>query len=147
MTRESAAPAPGRNRYWIWPAAIAVLAVGVVLALFAQRPSPKTAMAPEIPVAAAAAMQEKGSFLLDVREPDEWAVAHIAGATLIPLGELEKRVAEVPRDRDIVVVCRSGNRSKHGRDVLLAAGYPRVASMTGGLMAWKAEGRPTVSGP
>lgn len=147
MTQGSATPASGRNRTWMWPVAIAVLAIGIVLALFGQRPPSKGGVAPEVTVAEAVAWQDKGSFLLDVREPDEWAQAHIAGATLIPLGELEKRVAEVPRDRDVVVVCRSGNRSKHGRDVLLAAGYPRVASMAGGMIAWKAEGHPTVSGP
>ena len=147
MTQESGTPAPGRNRNWVWPAAIAILAIGIVLTLFGQRPPSKGGVPTEITVAEAVVMQEQGSFLLDVREPDEWAQTHIAGATLIPLGELDKRISEVPRDRDVVVVCRSGNRSKHGRDVLLAAGYPRVANMAGGMIAWKAEGHPTVSGP
>src|SRR5512146_1888777 len=106
MTQGPATPASGRNRTWMWPVAIAVLAIGIVLALFGQRPPSKGGVAPEVTVAEAVAWQDKGSFLLDVREPDEWAQAHIAGATLIPLGELEKRVAEVPRDRDVVVVCR-----------------------------------------
>ena len=60
--------------------------------------------------------------MLDVRQPDEWAAGHIEGATLIPLGELADRVAEVPADRQVVVVCRSGNRSAQGRDILLGAG-------------------------
>lgn len=147
MNKGTATPAAGWNRTWVWLAAIALVTVVIVTALFGQRPATKSGMAQEISVAQAVAGQEKGSFLLDVREPDEWDAAHVSGSNLIPLGELEARVAEVPRDREIVVVCRSGNRSKHGRDILLAAGYTKVASMSGGLLAWKAEGHPTVGGP
>jgi rhodanese-related sulfurtransferase len=77
----------------------------------------------------------------------EWAAGHIEGATLIPLGELAARITEVPRDRDVVVVCRSGNRSAQGRDILLGAGYPAVTSMAGGMNDWAASGRPVVMGP
>jgi len=62
---------------------------------------------------------------------------------LIPLDELEDRLDEVPRDQDIVVICRSGNRSQVGRDILQTAGFPRVTSVNGGLTAWKAAGYPT----
>jgi rhodanese-related sulfurtransferase len=82
-----------------------------------------------------------------VRQPEEWAEVHIPGATLIPLGELAARVNEVPRDKDVVVVCRSGNRSQEGRDILRHAGLARVASMTGGVREWATAGYPTVSGP
>ena len=71
----------------------------------------------------------------------------VPDSTLIPVGELENRLDEVPRDREIVVVCRSGNRSRTGRDILLKAGYPQVTSVTGGLKQWQAAGYPTVSGP
>jgi len=85
---------------------------------------------------------EAGDFLLDVREQDEWDAFHIPGTTLIPLGELESRVDEVPHDQNIVVVCRSGNRSQEGRDILLNAGFTAVTSMDGGVSTWQASGYP-----
>ena len=100
----------------------------------------------EIDVAAAAKLQADGAFMLDVREPDEWVAGHIDGATLIPLGELQARAAEVPADRQVVVVCRSGNRSATGRDILLGAGVPSVTSMAGGMTAWAAAGNPVATG-
>ncbi len=101
----------------------------------------------EVSVTEASAMREAGAFILDVREPDEWNESHIPGATLIPLGELASRVNELPQDREIVVVCRSGNRSAQGRDILLSAGFEQVTSMAGGINQWKVAGFETVSGP
>jgi rhodanese-related sulfurtransferase len=100
----------------------------------------------EVSAADALALRDAGAFMLDVRQPDEWAAGHIPGATLIPLGDLASRVAEVPKDRQVVVVCRSGNRSAQGRDVLLGAGLPSVTSMAGGMNDWSAAGYPTESG-
>jgi rhodanese-related sulfurtransferase len=105
------------------------------------------ALPAEIDVAEAVRLQGGGAFMLDVREPDEWAAGHIDGATLIPLGELASRAAEVPGDRQVVVVCRSGNRSAEGRDILLGAGLPAVTSMGGGMKAWTGAGQPVVTGP
>ena len=68
-------------------------------------------------------------------------------ATLIPLDQLSDRLAEVPTDQTIVVVCRSGNRSQQGRDILKQAGYEQVTSMTGGLKTWQAKGYPVTTGP
>lgn len=84
-----------------------------------------------------------GDFLLDVRQPYEWAEAHIEGATLIPLDELRDRLADVPR-RPIVVVCRSGARSGVAADALSGAGYDAV-NLDGGMIAWMAAGLPTAS--
>lgn len=94
----------------------------------------------EIGAYQAADFREKGAFILDVRENDEWIAGHIPGATLIPLGQLESRLDEVPRDQSIVVVCRTGNRSAVGRDILLEAGFESVTSMVGGFVAWEKEG-------
>ncbi|HXF85769.1 MAG TPA: rhodanese-like domain-containing protein [Anaerolineales bacterium] len=105
------------------------------------------ALPPEVSVFEAAALREAGAFILDVRQPEEWNESHIPGSTLIPLGELASRVDELPRDRQIVVVCRSGNRSAQGRDILLAAGFSQVTSMAGGINQWKAAGYETLSGP
>jgi rhodanese-related sulfurtransferase len=100
----------------------------------------------EISVEQTKAKMEAGALILDVREPSEWYPAHIPGSKLIPLGELEKRVNELPRDKHIVVVCRSGGRSAKGRDILKQAGFTGVTSMAGGMNAWRAAGYPTVSG-
>lgn len=104
------------------------------------------ALAAEVSVGEASRLRDAGAFMLDVREPDEWAAGHIEGATLIPLGELAARASEVPADRQVVVVCRSGNRSAQGRDVLLGAGLPSVTSMAGGMTDWAASGKPVVTG-
>jgi rhodanese-related sulfurtransferase len=101
----------------------------------------------EIPVAEASAKRDAGAFVLDVRTQEEWNEVHIPGATLIPLDQLETRLNEVPKDKEVVVVCRSGNRSKPGRDALKAAGYTQVTSMSGGLKEWQAAKLPTVTGP
>ena len=77
-------------------------------------------------------------FLLDVREPWEWAVSNLEdrGARLIPLGELPDRIGEVPRDRPVVVYCRSGQRSLTGANLLARAGAGPVSSLRGGIMSW-----------
>ena len=100
----------------------------------------------EISVSEAYDKREAGAFILDVREPDEWKEYHIPDSTLIPLGQLQSRVYELPRDQEIVVICRSGNRSQAGRDLLTQAGFTQVTSMAGGIKEWSAAGYPTVSG-
>lgn len=105
------------------------------------------AVSSNISIQDASGLRDKGAFILDVREPSEWNEFHMPNSTLIPLGQLASRVSEVPKDRTVVVVCRSGNRSKVGRDTLLQAGFTNVTSMDGGLTAWRAGGLPVVSGP
>jgi rhodanese-related sulfurtransferase len=102
----------------------------------------RPALPAEVSVAEAAAKRDAGAFILDVRTPDEWKDFHVPGSTLIPLDELPNRLAEVPKDKEVVVVCRSGNRSATGRDALLKAGYPQVTSLAGGLTAWRSAGKP-----
>jgi rhodanese-related sulfurtransferase len=76
--------------------------------------------------------------VLDVREADEltWELGAIEGAQHIPLGELRKRVAEVPKDKPVVTVCRSGARSGQAAKILEGAGYD-VANMAGGMLVWR----------
>jgi rhodanese-related sulfurtransferase len=131
---------------WAGLGLIAVVLAGV----FLFRPGASAtadALPREVSVSEAASLRDSGAFILDVREPEEWIESHIPGATLIPLGELASRVDEVPQDQEVVVVCRSGNRSQQGRDILLAAGFEQVTSMSGGINQWKAAGFETVSGP
>lgn len=87
-------------------------------------------------------LYQNGAFVLDVRTLEEWNEFHAPNTTLIPLDQLASRLNEVPRDRQIVVVCRSGNRSQQGRDILLNAGFTQVTSMSGGLNEWRASGFP-----
>jgi rhodanese-related sulfurtransferase len=124
--------------------AVAVVAAVVLLVVLL---SGGGGQAKEISVGEAAAKGEQGAFILDVRTPEEWEQFHVADSTLIPLDELEARVDEVPRDQEVVVVCRSGNRSQQGRDILLDAGFTDVSSMKGGLLDWQAQGYPVVAGP
>ncbi|MCX7671637.1 MAG: rhodanese-like domain-containing protein, partial [Anaerolineae bacterium] len=96
----------------------------------------------EVSVAEAARLRAAGAFILDVRTVGEWNEYHVPGSQLIPLDQLASRLAEIPRDRAIVVVCRSGNRSATGRDLLLKAGFPQVTSLAGGLQSWRNAGQP-----
>jgi rhodanese-related sulfurtransferase len=101
-----------------------------------------TALASTVSVNDAYQMAQNGAFVLDVRTVQEWSEFHAPNSTLIPLDQLPARLNEVPRDRQIVVVCRSGNRSQQGMDILLDAGFEQVTSMTGGLTEWRASGFP-----
>jgi len=79
--------------------------------------------------------------VLDVREPDEWQAGHVAGAQHIPLGELRERLSEVPKDRTVLAVCRSGSRSEAATRGLRTLGYT-VENLEGGMTAWKRAGLP-----
>jgi len=119
----------------------------VIMIISRPKSAAETASLPlEVSVAQASELRDAGAFILDVREQSEWNEIHVPEATLIPLGELERRINEVPKDKQIVVICRSGNRSQQGRDILLNAGYENVTSISGGIQKWKAAGLPTVSG-
>ncbi len=83
-------------------------------------------------------------LVVDVREDYEWEVAHLADATHIPMATLRARVPELPRDREIVVYCRSGSRSANAAALLRSAGLTRVRNLSGGLAAWARELDPTM---
>jgi adenylyltransferase/sulfurtransferase len=82
--------------------------------------------------------------LVDVREPWEYEIAQIAGARLIPLGELEERLTDLPHEGIIVVQCHSGVRSEQGARLLKQAGFENVYNLEGGIEAWSREIDPTV---
>lgn len=136
----------GRKGLFFGIGFVALLAFAGLL-IFNGSPAADQALPLEVTVEQALSIREAGAFVLDVRQPEEWLDHHIPGSTLIPLGDLPARLAEVPRDQEILVVCRSGNRSAEGRDILLQAGYESVTSMAGGLTQWRSAGYPTVSGP
>lgn len=124
---------------WVW-AILALLVIGAGVFLLQGSLLAREGMPAEVSVTEAAAKRDHGAFILDVRQPEEWQEAHIPGAKLIPLGDLPNRLNEVPQDQEIVIVCRSGNRSATGRDILLNAGFTNVTSMAGGVTQWRAQG-------
>lgn len=79
--------------------------------------------------------------ILDVRQDDEWAAGHIAGAQHIPLGQLRERLAEIPKDKPILAVCRHGNRSDAATRGLRTLGYT-VENLEGGVTKWTQAGLP-----
>lgn len=85
------------------------------------------------------------AYLLDVREPDEWTAGHAPGAHHLPMMEVPLRMAEVPGDGDVVVVCRSGGRSAQVTAYLRQRGWDNVRNLDGGMGAWQDAGRELVS--
>jgi rhodanese-related sulfurtransferase len=103
---------------------------------------PTQAPAQELTAAQAYVKWQEGVFFLDVRTQEEWDDFHLKGSRLIPLSELQDRLAELPRDREIVVVCRSGHRSLTAVNILQGEGFTQLASLSGGLQAWQEAGYP-----
>jgi DMSO/TMAO reductase YedYZ molybdopterin-dependent catalytic subunit/glyoxylase-like metal-dependent hydrolase (beta-lactamase superfamily II) len=99
---------------------------------------------PQAGARAGKALIDAGALLLDVREPGEWQAEHAPDAVLVPMGQLRNRHAELPRDRPIVVICRSGGRSAAVTGALRAAGFDAV-NLAGGMCAWAAAGLPVVT--
>jgi hydroxyacylglutathione hydrolase len=89
-------------------------------------------------------LTEDGALLLDVREADEWEAGHPPEALWMPLGEVQQRVGELPGDRTIVAICRSGGRSRAVAEALLGAGYD-VVNVEGGMRAWVVDDLPIVA--
>jgi rhodanese-related sulfurtransferase len=81
--------------------------------------------------------------IVDVRQPVETRSGTVPGAVLIPLSEFGRRLAELPRDRPILTICRSGHRSPLAARQLKQAGYD-VTDVDGGMMAWERAGLPIV---
>jgi len=75
-------------------------------------------------------------FILDVREPNEYQICKIPGSVLIPLGELPRRYAELPKDKDIVAHCKMGGRSAKAMEFLQTVGFKRVKNLKGGILDW-----------
>lgn len=78
--------------------------------------------------------------VLDVREDWEYAEGHIPGAVLVPLGQIPDRINEIPTDKTVVAVCRSGNRSNQATQFLRQQGFDNIHNMTGGMNSWVQSG-------
>ena len=83
--------------------------------------------------------------LIDVRQPDEYAFAHIEGAKLIPLGEIVRRMDELDDSKELVLQCKAGGRSAQAIEFLTRAGYHgKMANLRGGITAWSNDVDPSV---
>ena len=83
-------------------------------------------------------------LLLDVREPHEWEICRLEGATLLPLGELPRSAQGLPRDRDLVIYCKGGVRGARAVQYLRSAGFDRVVNLSGGITRWSEEVDPAL---
>ena len=84
--------------------------------------------------------------LLDVRSLGEWQSGHPSKATHIALGEINSRMGELPKDKPLIVVCASGNRSAMAATKLAQSGFDDVYNFSGGMSSWQAAGLPVKSG-
>jgi rhodanese-related sulfurtransferase len=100
---------------------------------------------PEVSPEELAEARGRGAPVLDVREPDEYESGHIAGAQLIPLGQVMERVGEVSRDGPVYVVCASGQRSGRAAQWYRSQGID-ARNLAGGMKAWIADGQPVTFG-
>ena len=116
---------------------------GACVAFAAIASEPVTAVTPD-DVQARQQQAHADLYVLDVRSPEEYAGGHVPGAVNIPYDQITSRLAEVPKDKDVVLYCRSGRRAGIAADVLAANGYKRLSHLEGDMIAWTERGRPVV---
>jgi rhodanese-related sulfurtransferase len=100
---------------------------------------------PEIDIDEFARRREQGAPVIDVRETDEYQAGHVPGATLIPLSTVPDRLADVPAQGEVLVICRTGGRSLRAAEFLTANGVS-ATNVAGGTLAWIESGRPVAEG-
>ena len=105
-----------------------------------------TPAVPGIAAAEARTRIEKGAVLVDVRETNEYTEIRIPGSRLLPLSTFAERFEELPKDKPLVMQCRSGARSAKAAEYLLANGYTDVSNLTGGILAWDEARLPVLRG-
>ena len=99
----------------------------------------------EIDVDELARRRELGSVVIDVRQPDEYEEARVPGAVLVPLAELPDRLGELPAGEPLLIICKSGARSRRACEFLAQAGV-EATNIAGGTVAWIESGREVDSG-
>ena len=98
-------------------------------------------LAPSVDVHTVAEIKDRDDvYVLDVREQWEYDEGHIPGVVLLPLGEVPARMSEIPTDKNVIVTCRSGNRSGQATEFLRQNGFDNVHNMEGGIVAWEQAG-------
>ena len=128
------------NRKWVLIVLAAALSVYMYQTLVPQSEYENVSVAK-----ASELLESKPSLvLLDVRTQEEFDNEHIEGAILIPVQELEDRTDELSKDDELLVYCRTGNRSQTAVSILKNKGFEKIYHMDGGITAWKAAGYPTI---
>jgi rhodanese-related sulfurtransferase len=115
----------------------------------ASAPAAASASLPLITPRALLERQARGDaalFVLDVRTPKEYAAGHVPGAVNVPYDQVASRLAQIPKDKDVVLYCRSGRRAGLTADVLAANGYTKLGHLQGDMEAWLKDGRPVEGG-
>ena len=84
--------------------------------------------------------EKKDYYLIDVRTKEEYSQGHLGGAALIPVDEIKNRLTEIPKDKPVIVYCKSGARSMQAANILVSNGFKTVYNMTGGIEEWQKEG-------
>ena len=126
------------QRVWKW-LPVVLLAAGVFLVLR----SPAAADGAVSPAEAASMIKEKKDLqLIDVRTEAEYASGHLAGAKLIPVQEIDRRLGEISKRKPVLLYCRTGHRSGNALKILQDNGYLQAKHMEGGITAWQAAGLP-----
>ena len=92
------------------------------------------------------AKKDQSLFVLDVRTPEEYAAGHVPGAVNVPYDQVASHLAEIPKDKDVVLYCRSGRRTGLAAEVLEANGYTKLGHLQGDMQAWLQDGRPVEGG-
>jgi rhodanese-related sulfurtransferase len=98
---------------------------------------------PAVDAATARQLVDDGAVMIDVRTTQEWNAGRAPFAVHVPMSDLSRRMNRIPKSKQVVVACRSGNRSRHVCRQLAAAGYD-VVNLRGGMVAWQRTGQPVV---
>jgi hydroxyacylglutathione hydrolase len=114
--------------------------------VFPRSPQLPTVLPSVSPEEARDLVASNNALIVDVREPHEWAEARIPRAKHIPLREVRERHVEIPRDRPVILQCRSGHRSAGATRTLLELGFNNVHNLEGGIGDWAADGLPIERG-
>ncbi len=122
---------------------LASLLSAAAFAVFAQTGAPG---APSVPLEAARdALAQSSAIVIDIREPGEHATGVAQGARLLPMSQLAKRIGEVPKtDQPVLLICNTQNRSSNIAQQLRAAGYSNISYVTGGMSLWAGRQWPMV---
>jgi rhodanese-related sulfurtransferase len=92
------------------------------------------------------AKKDQSLFVLDVRTPQEYAAGHVPGAVNVPYDQVASQLTEIPKDKEVVLYCKSGRRAGLAAEVLEANGYTKLVHLQGDMQAWLKDGRPVEIG-
>ena len=127
---------------------VVIITVSALIIYYTQIHLPSTTISfGDVTVEEAKSLVESNVSLIivDVRTREEYDSGHIEGAILIPVSELEGRINELSKEEELLIYCRTGNRSSNSVNILKANGYTKIFHMNDGIIAWIQAGYPTVN--